>query len=105
MHTIAKPAELTGEESALLAAAAENRGRLNIEVRVETHGRAACTKVKKFFDPDDRSVAERYISAVCHLEQLRLVRQSGGRNAFELTNFGWLISRKLADCESESRNN
>ncbi len=97
MHTIADPDELTREEVDLVAAAAGNRGRLAIEVRVDTHGRAVCAKDRKFFSPDDRAVAELYIQSVSRLEQLRLLRQAGGRNAFELTNFGWLISRKLAD--------
>ena len=47
------------------------------------------------FDPDDREYARRHVQAVHELERLLFVRESSGRDKYELTNFGWLIGRKL----------
>ena len=97
MHTVTDPSELSSEQLHLVAAAAENRGQISICVKADTKGRAARTKLERFFDPDDRSVAARYIDLLSELERLLLFRQAGGRDNYELTNFGWLVSRKLKE--------
>ena len=62
MHLIADAHDLTEAEQELIRAAVGNQGVLEVAVRAETHGRAVVAGRKKFFDPKDRSVAERYIS-------------------------------------------
>ena len=98
MHIISDPSLLSREQSRLIAAAAASRGVLKICIRSDTHGRAVCTKSETFCDPDDREVAAGYIRAVKELERVMLLRQAQLKGTFELTNFGWQISRKLAAC-------
>jgi hypothetical protein len=95
VSTISDPHQLTTQQQQLIVAAMENRGRLQISVRSDTHGRAVRSKEVRFFDPDDRAVAAGYVEALKQLERLLFVRQSGSRESYELTNFGWLIGRKL----------
>lgn len=95
MHTVIDVCELTTDEQDLLRAAASNQGELSIVVRADTRGRAVCAGRKKFFDPADRAVAQHYITLVARLKELLLVRDAKLRNSYELTNFGWQISRKL----------
>jgi hypothetical protein len=95
MNTVTDPSLLSPEQREMIAAAARNRGKLQVCVRAETHGPAVCGKTEKFFDPDDRDVAARYIERLRELERLLLMGQAERRGVYELTNFGWLISRKL----------
>ena len=95
MHTVTDPKDLTSEQTELIMAASRNRGRLSICVRSDTNGRAVRGKDERFFDPDDRQLASRYIDTLMGLEKLLLVRQNDSRGNYELTNFGWLICRKL----------
>ena len=95
MHTIVEAANLTAEEQELIRAAMLNEGLLEIAMRSETHGRAIVAGRKKFFDPKDRSVAERYIGLLSNLKALELIHEAASKNAYELTNYGWQLSRKL----------
>jgi hypothetical protein len=95
MHTIVDPQSLSDQEQALIRAAVANQGALEIVTRAETHGRAVVAGRKKFFDPRDRSVAEHYISLLAHLKEMELIHEAANRKAYELTNFGWQLSRKL----------
>jgi hypothetical protein len=95
MHTIVQVENLTDEERELVRAAMLNQGVLEVATRAETHGRAIVAGRKKFFDPKDRGVAEQYISLLSHLKQMELIHEAVNKNAYELTNFGWQLSRKL----------
>ena len=94
-RTVTDPNELTEDQTTMVVAAAKNQGRLQVCVRADTNGRAVRGKHKSYFDPNDRSVAQRYIEALSDLERFNLARQQGKRDEWELTNYGWLISRKL----------
>lgn len=95
MHTVIDVCELVDGEQELIKAAAANQGELIIAVRADTRGRAVCAGRKKFFDPADRAVSEHYISLVLRLKDMQLLRDGKLRNGYELTNFGWELSRKL----------
>ncbi len=95
MHVIADANELTIAEQELIKAAVGNQGILEIAIRAETHGRAVIAGRKKFFDPKDRSVAEHYISLLARLKELELIHMVAGKKSYELTNFGWQLSRRL----------
>jgi hypothetical protein len=95
MHTVVDVCELSCEEQELLRAAAANQGELQVVVRADTRGQAVCAGRKKFYDPADRSVAQRHVSLVVRLKEFRLLRGAAMRNSYELTNFGWQLSRKL----------
>jgi hypothetical protein len=95
MHNVIDVCELSLQEQELLRAAANNQGMLQIVVRADTRGQAVCAGRKKFFDPADRTVAQHYISLVAHLKEFQLLQESTTRNSYELTNFGWQLSRKL----------
>lgn len=96
MHAISDPEELNLEQRELISAAAENRGRLAVRTQASTQGRAVFGKHRTFFDVDDREFATRFVETLPTLEKLLLMRQAGGRGEYELTNFGWQISRKLS---------
>ncbi len=95
MHTIVEASNLTVAEQDLIRAAVVNQGVLEVVVRTETHGRAVVAGRKKFFDPKDRTVAEHFISLLAHLKAMELIHETADKNAYELTNFGWQLSRKL----------
>src|SRR6478752_3954790 len=95
MHLIADAQSLTSAEQELIRAAVGNQGVLEIAVRPETRGRAVVAGRKKFFDPKDRAVAEQYISLLARLKELELVHEAPNKKAYELTNFGWQLSRSL----------
>ncbi len=67
-----------------------------MKTSASTRGRAVCANRKSFFDSDDPSVALRYIEAVQSLVELQLLREAGARSNYELTNFGWEMSRKFS---------
>ncbi len=96
MHTVAQPESLTAEQKELVGAASANSGQLSVKVSTKTRGRAVCANRKSFFDSDDPSVALRYIEAVQSLVELHLLRESGERANYELTNSGWEISHQLS---------
>ena len=95
MHSVANPLALTDDERDLIRAAVANQGVLDLVTRAETHGRAVVAGRKKFFDPKDRSVAEYYISLLASLKAMEIIHESANKKAYELTNVGWQISRKL----------
>ncbi len=95
MHTLVDVHELSPEEQELLRAAAANQGALEVAVRADTRGLAVCAGKKKFYDPTNREMAQRYISLVSRLKELQLLRAATARNSYELTNFGWQLTRKL----------
>jgi hypothetical protein len=95
MHEIVDAHNLTEAEQELIRAAVGNQGVLEVAMRAETHGRAVVAGRKKFFDHKDRSVAERYISLLARLKELELVHEAVNKKAYELTNFGWQLSRNL----------
>jgi hypothetical protein len=95
MHTIVEVENLTPQEQELVRAAMLNQGLLEVAMRSETHGRAIVAGRKKFFDPKDRAVAEQYISLLANLKAMELIHEAASKNAYELTNFGWQLSRKL----------
>lgn len=95
MHTIVDVDNLTDAEKELIRGAVGNQGVLEVAVRSDTRGRAVIAGRKKFFDPKDRSVAEHYISLLARLKDMELIREAANKKAYELTNFGWQLSRKL----------
>ncbi len=95
MHTVAMPESLSLEGQAVISAAARNRGRFEIANRPDTHGPAIRAGQCTLYDPDDPTYAERCRAVVADLLDSLLVRETGVRQHFELTNFGWQLSRKL----------
>jgi hypothetical protein len=95
MHTIVEASNLSAAEQDLIRAAVINQGVLEVVVRSDTRGRAVCAGRKKFFDPQDRTVAEHYISLLANLKAMELIHEAANKNAYELTNYGWQLSRKL----------
>ena len=95
MHTVIDAHNLTDREQELIRAAVENQGLLEVASRVETHGWAIVAGRKKFFDPKNPAVAEQYISLLARLKDLELVHEAANKKAYELTNFGWQLSRNL----------
>ena len=95
MHVVVDARNLTSAEQELIRAAVGNQGVLEVAMRAETQGRAVFAGRKKFFDPKDRSVAAHYFSLLTHLKELELIHEVANKNAYELTNFGWQLSRKL----------
>ena len=102
VSTINDPRQLTDEQQQIIVAAMEDRGRFCIASRADTRGKAVRTKQTKFFNPQDPEIARQFIASVKELERLLFVRESGKRDEFELTNFGWLIGRKLKQEERAS---
>jgi hypothetical protein len=95
MHTIVEASNLTEGVQDLIRAAVGNQGVLEVVTRTDTRGRAVVAGRKKFFDPKDRAVAEHYISLLPRLKGMELIHEAASKNAYELTNFGWQLSRKL----------
>jgi hypothetical protein len=95
MHTIVDVDSLSEAERTLIRGAVANQGALEVATRAETHGRCVVAGRKKFFDPKDRSVAEHYISLLARLKDMELIHEVANKKAYELTNFGWQLSRKL----------
>lgn len=100
--TIDDPSKLTTEQQDIIVAAMEDQGRFQIASRADTRGKAVRTKTEKFFDADDPEVARSYIKSIKELERLLFVRECDKRDHFELTNFGWLIGRKLKQDRKQS---
>jgi hypothetical protein len=85
---------LTDDQRQLLKAAVGNGGSLSLFRRSDTRGPAVRTPTKKFFDPRDASVAQRYIDSLRHLVEVSLLRQKSAE-IFELTNQGWEMAAKV----------
>lgn len=95
MHTIIDAHNLSDPEQELIRAAVGNQGVLEVATRAETHGRAVVAGRARFFDPKNPTVAEQYISLLAHLKELELIHEAANKRAYELTNFGWQLSRNL----------
>jgi hypothetical protein len=95
MHTILDARNLCEAEQNLIRAAVGNQGVLEIATGTATRGRAVFAGRTKFFDPRDRSVAEQHLSLLSRLIELALFREVSNKNAYELTNVGWQLSRTL----------
>jgi hypothetical protein len=95
MHSIVDAHNLTDAEQELIRAAVGNQGLLEVATRAETQGRAVVAGRIKFFDPKDRCVAEQYISLLARLKELELIHEVANKKSYELTNFGWQLSRNL----------
>jgi hypothetical protein len=95
MHTIIDAHNLSEAEQELIRAAVGNQGVLEVATRAETHGRAVVAGRKRFFDPKNSAVAEQYIGLLARLKELELIHEAANKKAYELTNFGWQLSRNL----------
>jgi len=95
MHIIADASSLTDAEQELILAAVGNQEMLEVATRSDTHGKAVVAGRRRFFSQNDRSVAARYLSVLTRLKELELICPVANKNAYELTNFGWQLSRKL----------
>jgi hypothetical protein len=84
---------LTDDQRELLKAATGNGGSLALFRRSDTRGPAVRTPTRKFFDPRDASVAQRYIDGLKHLVELSLLRPKSSE-IYELTNQGWEVAAK-----------
>jgi hypothetical protein len=84
---------LTDDHRELLKAATGNGGSLSLFRRSDTRGPAVRTPTRKFFDPRDTAVAQRYIDSLKHLVELSLLRARSSES-FELTNQGWEMAAK-----------
>ncbi|WP_442484607.1 AAA family ATPase [Aeoliella sp. SH292] len=103
MHTIEHPETLLAEEQAVVQLAAKNRGIFEIATRSDTHGPAIRAGIDKLYDPADPTYAMRCCETVPHLIELQLIRQSEVPKRFQLTNFGWQLSRNLTAKLKEER--
>jgi hypothetical protein len=95
MHNIADAQMLTDAEQELIRAAVGNQGVLEVVTRAEMRGRAIVAGQKRFFSRSDPAVAAHYLSLLTRLKELELVHEVANKHAYELTNFGWQLSRKL----------
>lgn len=95
MHTLKEPESLNSEERAVLELAAQNRGELEIANRSDTRGFAVRGGRHKLFDPHHLEYARNCCEAVGRLVEWQLLRASGKPKHYELTNFGWQLSRKI----------
>jgi hypothetical protein len=95
MHTILDARNLSEAEQNLIRAAVGNQGVLEIVTGTATRGRAVVAGRTKFFDPNDRSLADQHLRLLSRLIECSLFREVSNRNAYELTNVGWQLSRNL----------
>lgn len=102
MHTLETSDTFSAEEQAVVQMAAKNRGVFEIANRSDTKGPAVRSGNDKLFDAANSSYAMQCCEAIPRLIELQLVRQAGSPKRFELTNFGWQLSRNLtANSKSE----
>jgi hypothetical protein len=95
MHAILDARNLSEVEQNLLRAAVGNQGVLEIVSGTSTCGRAVVAGRTKFFDPKNRAVAEQHLAMLTGLIEQSLFREVSNKNAYELTNVGWQLSRSL----------
>lgn len=96
MHSLKAPESLTPEEQAVLELAAQNRGSLEIANRSDTRGLAVRGGKHKLYNPQDPEHAPKCCDAVPRLVEWQLLRSGNKPKHYELTNFGWQLSRKLS---------
>lgn len=95
MHTIAAPESLKPEEQDVITVAGRNGGKIEVANRSDTRGPAVRAGKDKLYSPHDRQYAERCCAAITHLVELQLLRPGTLPKHYELTNFGWQLSRAL----------
>jgi hypothetical protein len=95
MNAILDVRNLSEAEKNLIRAAVSNQGVLEIVAGTTTHGRAVIAGRTKFFDPNDRSVADEHLRMLSRLIECSLFHDVSNKNAYELTNVGWQLSRSL----------
>ncbi len=94
MHTAA-PETLRPAEQDVLRVAGRNGGKVEISNRSDTRGPAVRAGKDKLYDQHDPTYAQNCCEAVSTLIELQLLRTGVEPKHYELTNFGWQISRKL----------
>ena len=95
MHTIVDPQTLQPTEQDVVRIAGRNGGMLEVANRSDTRGPAVRSGKDKLYDPHDPTYARRCCEAIPRLVDLQLLRIGNAPKHFELTNFGWQLSRKL----------
>lgn len=95
MHTIASPESLNHAEQDVLAVGGRNGGKLEIASRSDTRGPAVRAGKEKLYNPQHPAYAQNCCDAISRLIELQLLRPGTAPKHYELTNFGWQISRKL----------
>jgi len=102
MHTLKAPESLNPEEQAVLELAAQNCGGLEIANRSDTRGPAVRGGRNKLYNLKDLDYAKKCCDAVCRLVDWQLLRTSSKPKHYELTNYGWQLSRKLTSQAKEN---
>lgn len=102
VHTIATPESLSPAQQDVVRIAGRNGGKIEISSRSDTHGPAVRSGKEKLYNPQDPTYAHHCCDAVPALIELQLLRTGSLPKHFELTNFGWQISRKLTSKNPES---
>jgi hypothetical protein len=95
MNAILDARNLSEGEQNLIRAAVANQGVLEIVSGTTTRGRAVAAGRMRFFDPNDRSFADQHLAMLSRLIEFCLLREVSDKNAYELTNVGWQLSRTL----------
>jgi hypothetical protein len=95
MHTIATPESLQPAEQDVLRIAGRNGGKVEISNRSDTRGPAVRAGKEKLYNEHDPSYAQKCCEVISSLIELQLLRTGAVPKQYELTNFGWQISRKL----------
>lgn len=95
MHTIVTAESLKPAEQDVLNLAGRNNGKLEIANRSDTRGPAVRAGKDKLYNPHDPLYAQNCCDAIITLMDLQLLRTGTTPKHFELTNFGWQMSRKL----------
>lgn len=101
MHTVVASEMLKPEEQDVLRIAGRNGGKVEISSRSDTRGPAVRAGKEKLYNQQNRTYAQQCCEAISTLIELQLLRSGGVSNQYELTNFGWQISRKLTIKKSE----
>jgi hypothetical protein len=84
-----------------LRIAGRNGGKVEISNRSDTHGPAVRAGKDKLYDQQDPTYAQNCCEAVSTLIELQLLRTGESPKHYELTNYGWQISRKLTVKKNE----
>lgn len=95
MHTIVSAESLNPVEQDVLTIGGRNGGKLEVVSRSDTRGPAVRAGKDKLYNPQDPTYARSCCDAIPKLIELQLLRLGTVPKHYELTNFGWQISRKL----------
>ena len=102
MHTIVSAESLNLAEQDVLTIGGRNGGKIEVASRSDTRGPAVRAGKEKLYDPQDPTYAQHCCDAIANLIALQLLRSGSAPKQYELTNFGWQISRKLT---TKAKNN